>query len=102
MQETEESKNRDSKGRFKKGQSGNPSGTSKKYKEIKDLAESYSTQALQTLADIMLNVAEGTRYRIQASNSILDRAFGKPTVVQDVSVVVPNDSDAIDLSLIHI
>lgn len=63
---------------WKPGQSGNPGGRPKIDKEIRELAQTYSIQAVETLAAIMLNHDYDPRVRGFAANSILDRAVGKP------------------------
>ncbi len=87
---------RDAKGRLLPGSTANRSGRSTKYKEIKKLAESHAAKAIETLAEIMLSPLESAKVKIQASNSILDRAFGKPTTVQDVTFKEPSDEDGIN------
>lgn len=47
---------------------------------LKDLARKYTDQALETLAEIMLS-GESDAARVAASNSILDRGYGKPSQV---------------------
>ena len=48
--------------------------------EIKDLARSYTTQALETLAQVML-AGESEAARVSAANALLDRGYGKPSTV---------------------
>lgn len=61
-----------------KGVSGNPGGRPKIDKEIRELAQSYSIQAIETLAGIMNNEQYDPRVRGFAADKILDRAVGKP------------------------
>jgi len=39
--------------RFKKGQSGNPAGRSKTWKELEKLAQSHAPEAIGTIVDLM-------------------------------------------------
>lgn len=71
---------KDSKGRFVKGQSGNPGGCSKEKRIIIDMCKDMSEEAVQTLYTIMKNEHESGKVRILAANSILDRGNGKPGI----------------------
>jgi len=61
---------------FMPGQSGNPGG--RPNSTIRELARQHSTEAVETLAKIM-KASRSDRARILAANSLLDRAWGKPT-----------------------
>jgi len=61
---------------FMPGQSGNPGG--RPNSTIRELARQHSTEAVETLAKIM-KAGRSDRARILATNSLLDRAWGKPT-----------------------
>ena len=68
-----------------KGTSNNPKGRpkgtpNKSTAEIKELAQTYSAQALETLSTIMLT-SENDTARIAAARELLDRGYGKPTQV---------------------
>ena len=70
---------RDKSGRFVKGYSGNAGGRPKDEHNIAALARSYSTEAVDTLVDLMRN-ARDDRVRGTAAQALLDRGFGKPKV----------------------
>jgi len=72
-----------------KGKSNNPKGRTKGVKnkstaEIKELAQTYSANALSTLATIMRNSDNDTA-RIAAAKELLDRGYGKVTQAVEVS-----------------
>lgn len=46
--------------------------------EVKELAQVHTAQAIQTLAEIMLNGRESSTVRVAAANSLLDRGHGRP------------------------
>jgi len=57
---------------------GRPKGSKNKAnRELRDLARSYTAQALETLAHIAQK-GESEAARVQASVALLDRAWGKP------------------------
>lgn len=64
--------------RFQKGQSGNPGGKPKELKGVQELARSHAPEAIRTLAGIMKNSKAGPAARAMASNSLLDRGYGRP------------------------
>ncbi|MDC0433136.1 HEAT repeat domain-containing protein [bacterium] len=70
---------RDKSGRFVKGYSGNTGGRPKDEHNIAELARSYSTEAIDTLVDLMRS-AKDDRVRGTAAQALLDRGFGKPKV----------------------
>ena len=70
---------RDKSGRFVKGYSSNAGGRPKDEHNIAALACSYSTEAIDTLVDLMRN-ARDDRVRGTAAQALLDRGFGKPKV----------------------
>ena len=70
---------RDKSVRFMKGHSGNAGGRPKDEHNIAALARSYSTEAIETLVELMRN-ARDDRARGTAAQALLDRGFGKPKV----------------------
>ena len=69
---------RDDKGRYLSGVSGNPNGRPKIVGELKELAAQHTPQAIQTLADIMNDKEAPPAARVAASTALLDRVYGKP------------------------
>ena len=64
---------------FEKGKSGNPGGRPKVIGEVQALARQYTTEALETLRDIMRDKKAPHAARGYAANSILDRGYGRPS-----------------------
>lgn len=64
--------------KFEKGQSGNPGGRPKVVGEVRELAQAYTTEAIETLVAIMRDAAAPAAARAAASNAILDRGYGRP------------------------
>ncbi len=69
---------------FKPGQSGNPSGRPRKFGAIRALAQVYSETAIRTLVELMGN--SDPRVRLNAANSVLDRAVGRPAIADEEHV----------------
>jgi|TARA_A200000113_G_scaffold180023_1_gene165745 hypothetical protein len=70
---------RDKTGRFIKGYSGNPGGRPKDEYNVIELARSYTTEALETLVELMRD-GKDERVRGTAAQALLDRGWGKPKV----------------------
>lgn len=70
---------RDKTGRFIKGHSGNPGGRPKDEHNLIELARSYTTEALETLVELMRE-GKDERVRGTAAQALLDRGWGKPKV----------------------
>lgn len=100
---------RNNKGRFIQGVSGNPGGRPKVIENIRDLARQYTKEAVCTLVAIAQNTKAKDSDRIQAVNSLLDRAYGKPAQYREnlnvgstledylMSLPDPSDDDVVDL-----
>lgn len=84
---------------FKPGQSGNPSGRKKieGVENIRDLARSYTVDAIQTLVTVMTQKNAAASAKVNAACAILDRGWGKPvqpTENLNVNVSIDSLSDA--------
>jgi hypothetical protein len=64
---------------FKPGQSGNPNGRPKVLADVQNAAREHSTEAIETLAQIMRNPKAPAAARIAAASALLDRGYGKPS-----------------------
>ena len=64
---------------FEKGKSGNPGGRPKVVGEVQALARELTTEAVETLRDIMRDKKAAPAARGFAANSILDRGYGRPS-----------------------
>ena len=72
-------KNRTPAGKFLPGKSGNPGGRPKDEHRVADLARSYTTEAIETLVDLMRH-GKDERVRGTAAQALLDRGWGKAKV----------------------
>ena len=66
-------------GRFEPGTSGNPGGRPKDEARVAELARSYTSEAIETLAHLMRH-GRDERVRGTAAQALLDRGWGKPKV----------------------
>ena len=71
--------NRTKSGQFAPGSSGNPGGRPKDEARVAELARSYTSEAIDTLVDLMRN-GRDERVRGTAAQALLDRGWGKPKV----------------------
>jgi hypothetical protein len=69
---------------FKKGKSGNPGGRPKEDAEVRAAARLHGIDAIDKLVELMNG--DNPRVQISAANAILDRGFGKPSQIMDLSV----------------
>lgn len=76
---TDQPENRSKAGQFVKGVSGNPGGRPKTIEEIRDLARSYTAEAMHSLLRIATS-GKSESAVVAASNAILDRGWGKAPV----------------------
>ena len=72
-------KSRSANGQFPKGQSGNPGGRPRDEQKVAELARSYTTEAIETLVELMRS-GNDERVRGTAAQALLDRGWGKPKV----------------------
>jgi Family of unknown function (DUF5681) len=88
--------------KFQKGQSGNPGGRPKIVGEVQELARQHSAEAIETLAAIMKDPKAPPAARVLASNSILDRAYGKAPQTLNANVASRPVRDMTDAELLAI
>ena len=69
--------NRNKSGQFAPGTSGNPGGRPKDEARVAELARAYTSEAIDTLVDLMRN-GRDERVRGTAAQALLDRGWGKP------------------------
>ena len=62
---------------WKPGQSGNPGGR-RDTKELRELARTYTEDAIRTVAELMLSDSTPPNVRIQAADLLLNRGWGRP------------------------
>lgn len=75
---------------------GRPKGAvNKATADVREAARAFTTDALETLAQIM-KAGESEAARVAAANSILDRGHGKPKQSLDVDATVRRPEDALD------
>jgi hypothetical protein len=68
---------------------GRPQGSiNRANRELRDIAQAYTVEAIETLAHIMRS-AESDATRLSAANALLDRAHGRPT--QTIDTPPPTD-----------
>ena len=70
---------RDKSGRFVAGHSGNAGGRPRDEHKVAELARSYTTEAIDTLVDLMRH-GKDDRVRGTAAQALLERGWGKPRV----------------------
>jgi hypothetical protein len=70
--------------RFQPGQSGNPGGRPKEAAEVRELARSYTVEALEALAGLMRSGPPAVSAR--AAEALLERAWGRPS--QEIGIAL--------------
>ena len=88
--------------KFVKGTSGNPGGRPRIIGEVQEVARQYTVEAINTLAAIMRNPKAPPAARALASNSILDRAYGKPGQALSATISTRSPRDMTDEELLGI
>ena len=83
--------NREKNGRFAVGNSGG--GRPKIPEDVKMAFRALVPEAVEILGNIMRNPKEKTPYRLDAIKTILDRAYGKPVQMQDISMDMAGSVD---------
>jgi hypothetical protein len=79
---------------FKKGETGNPGGRPKSVPEVRELARQYTTEAIETLVDVMQDRDATPGARVAAANSLLDRGQGKaPQTFEATNLDVLTDAE---------
>jgi hypothetical protein len=77
--------------------SGNPNGRPKPPEElvhVRENARAYTTEAVETLAEVMRDKGAPPSARVTAANALLDRGWGKP----DANLNVTTKREACDLT----
>ena len=82
---------RDSTGRFRAGHSGNAGGRPRDENKVAELARSHTTEAIDTLVDLMRH-GKDDRVRGTAAQALLERGWGKPRV--EVATTHKNNSES--------
>lgn len=79
---------------------GRPKGVpNKTQKLLREVAQKYTTQALETLQDVMLN-SDSPAARVQAASQLLDRAHGKAAQYVEVDADIKTDVLVTAISLV--
>ena len=76
--------NRSNSGRFVAGKSGNPGGRPKIPDDVKEATRAACPKAVAVLVALLDD--KKPLIRLEAAKTLLDRAYGKPTQMQDISL----------------
>ncbi len=77
---------RDSSGKFQKGFSGNAGGRPREIGAVRDLAQEYTVEAIESLVEIMRSQEAPPAARATAASAVLDRGWGRPHTTSDVKL----------------
>jgi hypothetical protein len=77
---------RNAKGHWVKGNSGNPGGRPKLLEEVRELAQKETAASIQALAEIRDSAKAPAQSRVAASVALLDRGWGRPNQSTTVEV----------------
>ena len=92
---------RDNSGRFRKGHRGRAGGRPKEEHNIAALARIYSTEAVETLVELM-RYSRDDRVRGAVAQTLLDRGSGKPRVeIQNTKADFRNALEQLQSRLSH-
>ena len=83
--------NRVKTGQFAPGQSGNPTGRPKIPADVREAIKAACPKAVDVLVAMLDSKKEA--YRLEAAKTLLDRGYGKPTQMQDISLDVSGGMD---------
>lgn len=79
-------RNPSGKGGFRKGQSGNPAGVRKVTRELRDLCQQYTEDAVKALVSAVRDPKGKPADRIAAARELLDRGHGRAPQKIDANV----------------
>lgn len=89
-----ENSKKTAKGRpFKIGRSGNPGGRPKIPEDVKEAIRAACPKAVSVLVSMLNSKKEA--YRLEAAKTLLDRGYGKPVQMQDVSLDLTGTLDVV-------
>src|SRR5262245_36238101 len=88
--------------KFQKGQSGNPGGRPKVVGHVREIARQHTDEAIETLVAVMRDPKSPPAARALASNSILDRGYGKPAQTIDANLQRKSHDEMTDAELLAI
>jgi hypothetical protein len=72
--------------RFEKGQSGNPGGRPKAERNVRELAQQHTAEAIEALVDVVRTGKPAER--VQAATALLDRGWGRPSTAIEMTSTV--------------
>ncbi len=81
--------------KFAKGVSGNPTGRPKDLGDLREIARTHTSEAVQVLVQIMADASAAPSARVGAASAVLDRGWGRAPQsfeINDASSKVPTSS----------